>query len=365
MKIIHCSDLHIDSPIIGLPLEKSKTRKEEILRTFEKMCDYAEQNDVSVVLICGDMFDSIKPSSKSVLRVFSAIEKCKNVNFLYLAGNHDQQFFNNVENLPNNFKIFNDKWSYYTFDNVVVAGAELKNDNFNLLSQSLSLNENKFNIVALHGEVVGYNSNEKTEVISIPPLKNKNIDYLALGHYHTYSEGQIDLRGKYVYSGCLDGRGFDELNEKGFVLIEIDQDKILNNSVNKYTTKFVEVSSRNFYLYEYQLSNNCNFYECVNKLLSELQNKFSPNSLLKVVLKGEVTLDYDIDLNYLTNRLNESFFYGKVSDKTTFKIDIKDYEFDKSVKGEFVRAVTSSSISDEQKQKILTLGIKAINGEEI
>ena len=52
-------------------------------------------------------------------------------------------------------------------------------------------------------------------------LKEKNIDYLALGHIHEYSQGQIDLRGKYAYSGCLEGRGFDELGEKGFILIDV------------------------------------------------------------------------------------------------------------------------------------------------
>ena len=259
MKIIHCSDLHLDSSIIGLPLEKSKIRKEEILRTFEKMCEYAERNNVSVVLICGDMFDTAKPSNKSVNRVFSAIEKTKNVTFLYLAGNHDHQFFNSIENLPRNFVMFTDKWNYYTFNNVVIAGAECKNDNFKLLTQSLTLNENKFNIVALHGEVVGYNSDEKAEIISIPMLKNKNIDYLALGHYHSYSESQIDLRGKYAYSGCLDGRGFDELNDKGFILLDIDEDKIENNSVNKFTSTFIKFSSRNFYEFNYDLSNDKNF----------------------------------------------------------------------------------------------------------
>ena len=365
MKIIHCSDLHIESPIIGLPLEKSKIRKEEILRTFEKMCDYAEQNDVSVVLICGDMFDNVKPTSKCINRVFSAIEKCNSVKFLYLAGNHDQQLFTSIQNVPNNFIIFNEKWNYYTFNNVVIAGAELKNNNFKLLSQSLALDENKFNIVALHGEVVGYNSDEKAEIISIPSLKNKNIDYLALGHYHTYSEGQIDLRGKYAYSGCLDSRGFDELNDKGFVLIEIDEDKILSDSVKKYTSNFVKFSSRNFYLFDFDLTGEQNFYESVDKLLSTLQNQFSPESLLKIVLTGEVSLDFDIDINLITNRLNEKFFFAKVYDKTTLKVDLNDYQFDKSVKGEFVRAILSSDISNEQKQKILTLGIKALNGEEI
>ena len=53
-------------------------------------------------------------------------------------------------------------------------------------------------------------------------LKNKNIDYLALGHIHGYKEAPLDGRGKYCYPGCLEGRGFDECGKKGFVLLNIE-----------------------------------------------------------------------------------------------------------------------------------------------
>ena len=39
MKIIHCSDLHLDSAIVGIPTEKSKIMRDEIVRTFERLCD--------------------------------------------------------------------------------------------------------------------------------------------------------------------------------------------------------------------------------------------------------------------------------------------------------------------------------------
>ena len=72
----------------------------------------------------------------------------------------------------------------------------------------------------LHGEIgdtIGKNK------IKLASLKNHNIDYLALGHYHTYTVGQIDERGTYVYSGCLEGRGFDECGEKGFVVLDVEE----------------------------------------------------------------------------------------------------------------------------------------------
>ena len=55
LKIIHCADLHLDSKMeTNLDKEKAKERKNEILITFEKMVQYAKENDVKVIIIAGD-----------------------------------------------------------------------------------------------------------------------------------------------------------------------------------------------------------------------------------------------------------------------------------------------------------------------
>ena len=46
-------------------------------------------------------------------------------------------------------------------------------------------------------------------------------------------------------------------------------------------------------------------------------------------------------------------------------VDEKDYEFDKSVRGEFVRAVWESSLSLEMKSKVISCGLNALKGEEL
>ena len=59
MKIIHCADLHLDSQMTAnLTKEQARERKREILRTFTRMVEYASKNDVRVILIAGDLFDT-------------------------------------------------------------------------------------------------------------------------------------------------------------------------------------------------------------------------------------------------------------------------------------------------------------------
>lgn len=70
----------------------------------------------------------------------------------------------------------------------------------------------------MHGQIRDTSGKDK---INVSKLRNKNIDYLALGHIHTFTSIKIDDRGTGVYSGCLEGRGFDECEDKGFVELTI------------------------------------------------------------------------------------------------------------------------------------------------
>ena len=93
MKFIHTADLHIDSKIAEIPTEKSKIRREEILRSFEKMVDYADKNSVKAIIIAGDMFDTSGITLKTRTRVLDSIKNHPNIDFLYVQGNHDELGF--------------------------------------------------------------------------------------------------------------------------------------------------------------------------------------------------------------------------------------------------------------------------------
>ncbi len=357
MKFIHCSDLHLGSKIVGIPLDKSKYKREEVLCAFDNLCKYAVENNVTAVIISGDVFDTSKISSTIKDRFIHAISKAKDVDFLYLTGNHDEKIIlSDYKDIPKNLKFFNDEWTYFKYENVCIAGVNFTTFNKEIIYDTLKLSDNDINIVSLHGQVVGYNSNDNAEVISLPKLKNKNIDYLALGHIHSYSCGDLDLRGKFAYSGCLEGRGFDETGEKGFVLLDV-----LGNKVN---TNFVKFSSREFYELSFDITPFNNFFEVKDALISELKTKFLDKSLIKIILTGERDIESIFSIEELTKNLNEIFFFAKIYDKTVLRIDPKSFEGDKSIKGEFVSAVLDSDLDEETKKLIINKGLNLLRGKE-
>ncbi len=357
MKIIHCADLHIDSKMETLPSDKTRIRREEVLHAFERLTEYAVANAVAAVIIAGDMFDTVKISAKTKNRVIHAIERAPEVDFLYLTGNHDEDgFLNSIENMPENLKIFGSDWTYFQYGDVCIAGIIQTEKNAGLMYDTLKLQENNKNIVVLHGQTADYKSNDQAALISIPKLKNKNIDYLALGHIHSYSENILDDRGVFAYSGCLEGRGFDETGEKGFVIIDTSQVKL--------RPEFVRFSARQMFVYEFDLTDCKNWYAAQEEILDQLKNNYPPESLVKVILKGEIKPTCEADVNSLLQRLLEIFFYAKIYDRTVLSVGENDYKYDKSVRGEFMRAVQESDMDELTKRRVIMCGINALKGED-
>lgn len=349
MKIIHCSDIHLDSAMKNLKDGKAKERKDELRLSFESMIKFASSNDVKAIIIAGDMFDKtvLKKTENYIVDLFSTYS---DIDFLYLSGNHDENsIMQSICERLNNVKLLSENAVCY--DDVCIYGlkpiAESSYD-------SLSLEREKTNIVVMHGQVDDYSfSNES---INLRKLKNKNVDYLAMGHIHSFTEYKLDERAMAVYSGCLEGRGFDELGQKGFILLDCKDGKV--------DYKFIPSSRRVLHEVEVDIT-GC---ETVKEIDSEILiavNHIVLEDLVKVVLVGGLSLEAEKDIEHIEKVLNDIFYFAKVKDKTRLKLDLESIKNDISLKGEFVRQVLSSSLDDESKERIIRYGIKALNGEEI
>ena len=92
MRIIHCSDLHLDADLrTKYDAASAAERRAELLDSFRRLCRYAREEDVSAVLICGDLFDTAAPSPSAVRTVEDLILGNSDILFFYLRGNHDER----------------------------------------------------------------------------------------------------------------------------------------------------------------------------------------------------------------------------------------------------------------------------------
>jgi len=366
MKMIHCADLHLDAKMTAnLDKEHAKERKAELLGTFSRMVAYAEKEGVEAILIAGDLFDTSNISATARHVVLDEITGHPQIAFYYLKGNHDSDnFLSGLEEVPDNLKFFGESWISYVLDksgNIVLVGAELSDRNNGSLYPSLVLDAGRFNIVTLHGQESETGAKDKAEIIHLRALKNKGIDYLALGHIHTYKEERLDGRGVYCYPGCLEGRGFDECGEHGFVLLDIDP---ITKSCRR---EFVPFAKRNLYTVEVDVTDAMTSAQIREKIRSRLaEESYDSGSLLKILLLGTLDVECEKNVEYLKKEFEGDFYFVKIYDETTLSVHFEDYRLDQSLKGEFVRTVEADeSLSEADKMAIIRYGLQLIAGEEL
>jgi len=367
MRMIHCADLHLDSKLTAhLSGDKRKERRAEILDSFRRMIQYGEKFQAEAVLIAGDLFDTNVVSQTAANTVRQIILDHPKMCFYYLKGNHDSLgIFHESEQIPDNLKLFSDSWQYYfqpcKKGQIVIAGAELTAENQNSLFDRLYLHPDGVNIVLLHGQETEYTGQDQTAVIPLRKLKNRGIDYLALGHIHSYKKGPLDARGTWCYPGCLEGRGFDECGEHGFVLLDIDEETGICE------TEFIPFSCRNLYTLSVDVT-GCTCTEEIGTRMEQRLTKagYDRRHMIKVILTGELDMACEKNLYLLKKRLERRFYFFKLYDETTFEIDYDRYRSDDSLKGEYVRMISDAiEIPEEEKAVLIRYGIQILAGEEL
>ncbi len=352
MKLIHCADIHLDSPMeTNLSADKARERKLEIRSTFSRMVRTAAEEGVEAILIAGDLFDGARVTKSTENYVLDLIASHPMIDFFYLSGNHDKgsALFATAQ-LPENLYTFGRTWTTYRRGTIVIAGAMIPD------ADTLTLDAESVNILLLHGQERRSAGVAGEDIIHLGRFKNKNVDYAALGHIHEHRVLRLDARGTAVYSGCLEGRGFDECGTKGYVLLNIEGGRVSH--------RFVPFATRTLHTVECDITGFSSGLNLEERMLASVAD-IAPKDMVKVVLTGTTTTEATLDLSHLRGVLTEKFYFAKVKDETRLSINAEDYAHDISLKGEFVRRVMASSLSESEKERVIACGFRALSGEEL
>ena len=352
MKIIHTSDLHIDSPLTArLPADKIRERRAELFSVLSSTIDEAMRRGARIIIIAGDLFDSDKITKTARRRALSIIGATKEISFFYLPGNHEEgALLSGEEEIPKNLLVFGNDWTYFSSGETVIAGRTTTSPN---MFDTLSLPKGGTNIVVLHGEL--RDRSDIDGVIGRRDAAGKNIDYLALGHYHSYSSERIDDRCVAVYPGTPEGRGFDETGEKGFVLVE--------DAIGGLMHRFIPSARRLLHEVRADVSGASDLY-VIEKRAEAALDGIRSSDLVRLVLVGTRRVGFNPDLAALSARFGDRYYFFEVKDETSLLISASDYEHDLSLKGEFIRLVMSDpSMSEKKKEDVISCGLAALLGE--
>ncbi len=353
MKIIHTSDIHLDSRLTSrLSPDKAKVRRRELLSNLSRFVSEARRLSASAIIIAGDLFDSERVSSRALETALDVISGADGIGFFYLPGNHEKNALTaSGRTLPANLFIFGEEWTYYKAGDVVIAGRSRCCEN---MFDSLDFKKEDKNIAVLHGEL--RDRSLSPDAVGLRDAAERNIDYLALGHYHSFRSCQISGGGSAVYSGTPEGRGFDECGKCGFVLIDTDR-------IEEY--KFIPFAKRIIHNIEIDINGLNSLGEVQSACQSAIRG-LSSDDLVRLELVGQRGLELWLDEEAIADKFRGGFFHLEVKNSTRLLIKKEDYQFDKTLKGEFIRLVSSREDLDElTKEKIIEMGLNALMGEEV
>jgi len=406
VKLIHTADLHLDSAFRSrFTKEEAENRRQKQLMAWKELLSFAVEKKVQGILIAGDLFDSPVVSHGTMDFFLSTISEHPEISFFYLRGNHDtENTFRYQENLPKNLFLFSEKGKKYRLnDRLLLAGVEYGTKDISFgenegatqgagqaaeqgvgqenahgaealsKSESESEEESKFlklkeedcNILLLHGAL--YQGSAKGDAIQgeegifLKNLEKLPLSYIALGHIHKGGEGKLNNGALWAYPGCLQGRGFDEEGERGFLYLKVEEEK------KEIRKEFIPIKQGEFRILEIELLEDEGTLACLKKIEVEMEKAgIAKEDSLRIILKGKKGLEQERNLRYLQLQLQDSVFFLEIRDECELSWNREEAMKEKSLKGEFLRVLAAAdNLSKEEQEEIIALGMGLLQGGEL
>ena len=361
LHILHAADLHLDAPFTGLSPDQARQRRSEQRDLLERLADLARERRADLVLLAGDLFDSGDTYAETTQVLARALGRT-GCPVCIAPGNHDfcgARSPYRVLSWPDNVHIF----SRLTLEPLelpdltcTVWGAAFSTParEDSPLSGFTAPADGRVHLGVLHGEVDGkgrYSPLPREEIAA------SGLTYLALGHVHACSGLQWAGRTTWAYPGCPEGRGFDELGEKGCLWVTVDGASV--------EAEFLPLARRRYRLVEAAVSPAQTPEEA---LLAALPAD-AAGDILRVVLTGESDVA-GLDLAPLKALAETKCWSAQVLDRTTVRRDLWSRAEEDTLTGLFLRRMrlrlegAADETERERLEEAVRFGLAALEHRE-
>lgn len=237
MKILHISDLHLDTPFTGIGQNIPELQKYLIkapYSAFEKSIDIALQEKVDLFIITGDIYNSERQTIHAQHFFMQQLERLDdgNIPVVLSHGNHDHLREAKARvNYPQNVKVFlDDQVDFFDFE--LSDGATVRVYGFSYMTKWIKQAkvadypanpyETDYTIGMLHAAMEASDTDaDNYAPFKVRDLLEKNYDYWALGHIH---KAEVLNESPLIqYPGNIQGGHRNESGDKGCRIININK----------------------------------------------------------------------------------------------------------------------------------------------
>lgn len=361
-KIIHAADFHLDSAFGGLPTEKARERRRESRELIDRLADLARREEAEVLLLSGDLFDGDRVFPETLERMGEVLDAL-NLPVFIAPGNHDPYTPISpyaLRRWPENVHIF----SREAIEGVVlpdlgcvVYGAAFTSQSKTeqALAGFSAPDDGRVHLLCLHGDVGGVNA--AYGPILREQLAASGVQYAALGHIHQYSGVRQDGGTAWAYPGCPEGRGFDELGDKGVLAGSVDQ--------GGARLRFVPLCRRRYRILEADVTDRS-----PREALETAASETAAEDICRIVFTGEAD-ERGVDLPALESAYRDRFYALELRDKTRPAQSLWDRAGEDSLRGLFLQSMKSrydaapDGAAREEIALAVRFGLAALEGRDL
>lgn len=322
LKILHTADWKYGAPFDCPDESKTLVRHAELLTLPARIVSLAEQEQVDLVLICGEIVsqECSKEKRDDLLRTLGRIPAP-----VFLAPSKENlAAFRGVETtLPSNVHVF-DKTACISVESIhasifgVISEEKLTELSASDISQQKA--ESEFYLLCMGSCIDDILANR----LFVEKISDYGIDYLALGG-STYLNG-LHMAENIPYSqpGSPEGHGYSEPGEHAVSIVEWEQ------GVCK--VRPVSVAIRNYSELVVKLP--------VKNLVRNIQKVIPDDSvrnIFRIVLRGETT--HKLDIQSIGSELKPLFYDLQICDETELSSQVWDWEDPWSLRGVFLKTM--------------------------
>lgn len=223
MKILHTADVHL------------REDDSETVDALQQVLAEAEENDVDLLTIGGDLFDS--PEDAEALRPeLRELLSGNSFDIVAIPGNHDEDVYRDNLRFGNDLEILTETpCSSVEFDGVEIVGVPFTSSMTEELFAALEAeSSDRTQVLLLHCTLdIGFQSGAVGEEegkyfpVTRATLAEFDYDYVLAGHIHSkVREVQLDNGGRFIYPGSPVSHSTSEEGRRNAVLIDTDTEDI-------------------------------------------------------------------------------------------------------------------------------------------
>jgi len=386
LRLIHTADVHLGARHDDLG-DQASAQRERQFAAFKAAIDLALAEKVDLFLIAGDLFDSNVQPRRSVERVAAELKRLvgARIRTVIIPGTHD---------------VYDRASIYRAYDLAVLAGSGPDDDLVTVLDPDRSsvhlaacdvvvhgtvfptkraphspltgLDAAQDGTVAtwrvgmVHGSIAIPGKTDRDEiVITTDEIAATNLDYLALGHWHSSQAGKAGTV-TYAYSGAPEPVALDQDRAGKVLLVELNE----RDGARTVTVEERQVGRTRFEKRELDAS----AVASQPALIESLEALADPDLVLDVRLVGVRPDELDLDTDEIEAALAPSFLKMRLRDGSLPALTEGTLPSPDTIAGAFIRDLeariagseaTGATAEAAEQRDALRLGRLLLAGHEV